>query len=264
MTSRFRGIMKGAVSVALAVALAVTPAPRMARTQASTASAATTIINMATGSKVSVIKGEYTKDAFVFNVSDKDVTINVKTTSSKKIIVKKTYTLNIKAQSFITYNYGVYTKATGRFKVTFTAVKDGKVLESRNVTVFSRATPPIKKITFAGKVISNQPHKLGTKGVVTNLTKGKLKVTMTSGYYVQAVRVGRNDKSTGAVKYTTYDNGDTFKLGTVVDPGTSQNDENIKITTSSAVSTTEIIIRYRDKNLGVTSEETFYICRIAG
>jgi hypothetical protein len=149
---------------------------------------------------------------------------------------------------------GLYANKNGTYKVTFDIYDayDEKV-SSHSVTVYANKDYAIKKITFAGKDMSR----------LSDVTKGKLSVSMNKGYTLKKIEVQTYDKN-GKEVIKTVKNNSTIELSKYAyfyESGKMY--EYSYYLNTSLLAHTQISVTYTDKYTKQNRTDSYYMYTVA-
>ena len=188
---------------------------------------------------------EYNRDMIQIRLID---TTDVKLKSiSCGVRYKLTYKEIDSERDDYTYRYSFYSKKNNK-NATFSFVVDGKTY---TVKLFASKYQPVKKATFGKETLSTDSGKLGNTNYITNLSKGRFKVEMNTGYLLTSIQVGRFKNSDDAtVTWKEVKNNKVINLSSVCPETDDESNSSRKITTYSMVSPTILRINYKIKSTG--------------
>ncbi|WP_029321505.1 hypothetical protein [Butyrivibrio sp. AE3004] len=149
-------------------------------------------------SMVTITPGSFAKNVLSVTINDEDAKIkNIK--CSSKLRYKKTYRHIDEESDKVTYRFSFYTKEAKLYKFKFH-------VDDQEYVIFINATTPIAKATYAGHELSTKPGFLGSTNYVTDLSKGKINVTMSKNYVLTSIEVGKykNVSAGNIVEPTLY------------------------------------------------------------
>ncbi|WP_026660267.1 hypothetical protein [Butyrivibrio sp. AC2005] len=217
------------------------------------------IVYKETGNKiVTITPGSYAKNVLSITVSDADAKIkNIK--CAKKLKYKLSRVEYDSNTDKIIYRFSFYTKTAPKklFKFKFT-------VNGENYFAYINAISPIAKATFGNQELSTK-YGLGSQNYVTDLSKGKIKVTMSDNYSLESIQVGKyknvsNGKDTEPVLYwETAKNNKKVILSSerqVIDTNEHDTKE------ESMYATTIIRVNYKYLKNGSTGSVDYYFNRI--